>query len=228
MFCDAFRWDCTTLFAGSPEGIRSSNESGVVTLLSTGWAVSSRLEVLSPKRREWKLFFYSELLWRYNLLQRYDGAIHNCWSLWRWTKLFFFFFPLLVHGSSEQWNADSATQLDTLLPANSFKNDLAMSGFRPVLHLLPALCSVGGGSKCSPENLQPPSHAAVTWGQGWAGCPLLLLVNRLSAISSLLQKKKGRQSSAGVNLFLIKIYNLAPRVGVAVGFRQAAGLVLPI
>lgn len=159
MFCDAFRWDCTTLFAGSPEGIRSSNESGVVTLLSAGWAVSSRLEVLSPKRREWKLFFYSELLWWYNLLQRYDGAIHNCWSLWRWTKLFFFFFPLLVHGSSEQWNADSATQLDTLLPANSFKNDLAMSGFRPVLHLLPALCSGGGVQSaalktCSPLPMQ--------------------------------------------------------------------------
>lgn len=36
LFCDAFRWDCTTLLAGSPEGIRSSNESGVVTLLSAG------------------------------------------------------------------------------------------------------------------------------------------------------------------------------------------------
>lgn len=56
-------------------------------------------------------------------------------------------------------------------------------------------------------------------------CLLLLLVNCLSAISRFLQI--GRKS-AGVNLFLIKIYNLALKVGVAVGFRQAAGLVLPI
>lgn len=48
---------------------------------------------------------------------------------------------------------------------------------------------------------------------------------QLSAISRFLQI--GRKS-AGVNLFLIKIYNLALKVGVAVGFRQAAGLVLPI
>lgn len=117
--------------------------------------------------------------------------------------------------------------LDTLLPANAFRKDLAISGFFPGLHLwlsgdCPAYPLHWGGSKCSLQDPFPCSNYVRT---RTISCLLLLLVNCLSAISRFLQI--GRKS-ASVNLFLIKIYNLALKVGVAVGFRQAAGLVLPI
>lgn len=64
------------------------------------------------------------ILWQCNLLQWYDSAIHDCWSLWRWTRLYF---PHLSMGNEGN---------KVLTPANNFKKDLAISGFLPVLHLL--------------------------------------------------------------------------------------------
>ena len=109
-----------------------------------------------------------------------------------------------------------------------------MSGFRPVLHLplsegCPACPLLWGGvqSAALKKSLQAPFPCSGYVRTGMIG--LLTFIACESLVSDFQSPtKKGRQSSAGVNLFLIKIYNLAPRVGVAVGFRQAAGLLLPI
>lgn len=93
----------------------------------------------------------------------------------------------------------------------------------------PALCSGGGGvqSAALKTSLQAPFPCSGYVRTGMIGLPTFIACELLvSDFQS--PTKKGRQSSAGVNLFLIKIYNLAPGVGVAVGFRQAAGLLLPI
>lgn len=107
------------------------------------------------------------------------------------------------------------TILRRILPFLVFFQD-SPSGFQKIV--LHTLCT--GGFKVQ---LAGPLSMQQLWEDklpAFIACEL-----QLSAISKFLQV--GRRS-AGVSLFLIKIYNLALKVGVAVGFRQAAGLVLPI
>lgn len=175
------------------------------------WLLTHSLEDLPCKKPEWKLFFYSELLWWYNLLNNTteSSVAADLYGV----EVNETFFPTCPWWS-EQQNADSASELVTLLPANSLK-DLAISGFLPALQLLlwedrpacPLHCGVQSAALLS-RSLQAPLLGSSYVRTGVSGCPLLLLVNCLSAISGFLQKKKkkGRQPSAGVNLFLIKIY----------------------
>lgn len=78
----------------------------------------------------------------------------------------------------------------------SFQKHLAASGFLPVLHLLlsedcPA-CPLHGGVRSAGQkvSLQDPSPRNGYVRTRMIGCQLLLLVNCLSAISRLLQKRK--------------------------------------
>lgn len=92
--------------------------------------------------------------------------------------------------------------------------------------VLPALCTAGFKVQPWPKwACRTPFHATVMWGQGWAIVHFYCLW--IACQQYLDSYKKGRKS-AGVNLLLIKIYNLASKIGVAVGFRQAAGLVLSV
>lgn len=198
--------------------------------MPSDWAPTClRLSPTASMNESWWFFFYSEFLWWHNLLQWYDGAICDCWSLWRWTTLYF---PHLSMGN-EGNKMLTLPLLDTLLPANNFKRDLAISVFLPVLHLqlsedCPA-CPLHWGVQSPALSwkwaCRTPFHATVMWGQQWSVAHFYCLW--IACQQFLDSYKKGRKS-AGVNLFLIKIYNLALKVGVAVGFRQAAGLVLPI
>lgn len=88
-------------------------------------------------------------------------------------------------------------QLGSLLPAKSFKKDLAISGFFPVLHLwrsedclaCPLHCGVQSAALAK-VSLQDPFPCNSYVRTRMSNCSLLLPVNCLSAISRLLQKGK--------------------------------------